>query len=164
MFLNKRWLKPRGTMPIRRRHRVGDFRRESALLTKRAELAKAVELIEQQFTARLESERERIAAEEAEKARLLWATGLESKSREVADYSASSKSATTSSPRLEPLKLSLAARTCACEPEHSGLDAPSHEGSGRCAKAGGIQERRTDCLCRVVPRGLSPAVTRRFRL
>jgi hypothetical protein len=60
-------------------------RRESALGAKRAELAKAVELIEQQFTTRLESERERIAAEEAEKARLLWATGLESKSQEVAD-------------------------------------------------------------------------------
>jgi hypothetical protein len=38
-------------------------RRESALGAKRAELAKAVELIEQQFTTRLESERERIAAE-----------------------------------------------------------------------------------------------------
>jgi hypothetical protein len=60
-------------------------RRESALGAKRAKLAKAVELIEQQFTTRLESERERIAAEEAEKARLLWATGLESKSQEVAD-------------------------------------------------------------------------------
>jgi hypothetical protein len=60
-------------------------RRESALGAKRTELAKAVELIEQQFTTRLETERERIAAEEAEKARLLLATGLESKSQEVAD-------------------------------------------------------------------------------
>jgi hypothetical protein len=60
-------------------------RRESALGAKRAELAKAVELIEQQFTTRLKTERESMAAEEAEKARLLWAAGLESKSQEVAD-------------------------------------------------------------------------------
>jgi hypothetical protein len=60
-------------------------RRESAIGAKRAELAKAVELIEQQFTTRLETERERIAAEEAEKARLRWATDLERKSQEVAD-------------------------------------------------------------------------------
>jgi hypothetical protein len=60
-------------------------RRESAIGAKRAELAKAVESIEQQLTTRLETERERIAAEEAEKARLLLATGLESKSQEVAD-------------------------------------------------------------------------------
>ena len=39
-------------------------RRESALGAKRAELAKAVEIIEQQFTTRLETERERIRAEE----------------------------------------------------------------------------------------------------
>jgi hypothetical protein len=60
-------------------------RRESGLGAKRAELAKAAELIEQHFTTRLETERERIAADEAEKARLSWATGLESKSLEVAD-------------------------------------------------------------------------------
>ena len=60
-------------------------RRESAIGAKRAELAKAVELIEQQFTTKLETERERIAAEEAEKARLWWATDLERKSQEVAD-------------------------------------------------------------------------------
>jgi hypothetical protein len=60
-------------------------RRESALGAKRAELAKAVELVEQQFTTRLETERERIAAEEATKAQLLSATDLESKSQEVAD-------------------------------------------------------------------------------
>ena len=41
--------------------------------------------IEHQFTTRLETERERIAAEEAEKARLWWATDLERKSQEVAD-------------------------------------------------------------------------------
>jgi len=60
-------------------------RRESAIRAQRAELTRAVESIEQQFTTRLETERERIAAEEAEKARLLLATGLESKSQEVAD-------------------------------------------------------------------------------
>jgi hypothetical protein len=60
-------------------------RRESAIGAKRAELAKAVESIEQQFTTRLETERERIAAEEAEKARRWWATDLERKSQEVAD-------------------------------------------------------------------------------
>jgi len=60
-------------------------RRESAIGAKRAELAKAVESIEQQFTTRLETERERIAAEEFEKARLWWATDLERKSQEVAD-------------------------------------------------------------------------------
>ena len=60
-------------------------RRESAIRAQRAELTRAVESIEQQFTTRLETERERIAAEEAEKARLLFATGLESKSQEVAD-------------------------------------------------------------------------------
>ena len=60
-------------------------RRESAIEAKRAELAKAVESIEQQFTTKLETERERIAAEEAEKARLRWATDLERKSQEVAD-------------------------------------------------------------------------------
>ena len=60
-------------------------RRESALGAKRAELAKAVEIIEQQFTTRLETERKSIAAEEAEKARVSWATSLESKSKEIAD-------------------------------------------------------------------------------
>ena len=44
-----------------------------------------MELIEHQFTTRLETERERIAAEEAEKARVWWATDVESKSQEVAD-------------------------------------------------------------------------------
>ena len=60
-------------------------RRESAIGAKRAELAKAVKSIEQQFTTKLETERERIAAEEAEKAQLWWATDLERKSQEVAD-------------------------------------------------------------------------------
>jgi hypothetical protein len=60
-------------------------RRENAIEAKRVELAKAVESIEQQFTTRLETERERIAAEEAEKARLRWATNLERKSQVVAD-------------------------------------------------------------------------------
>jgi len=60
-------------------------RRENAIRTQRAELAKAVESAEQQLTARLKTERERIAAEEATKAQLLLATDLKSKSQEVAD-------------------------------------------------------------------------------
>jgi len=60
-------------------------RRESAIRAQRAELSRAVESIEQQFATRLKTERERIAAEEAARARLLLATDLESKSKEVAD-------------------------------------------------------------------------------
>ena len=60
-------------------------RRESAIRAQRAELASAVESIEQQFTTRLKTERERIAAEEARKAQLLSATDLESRSQEIAD-------------------------------------------------------------------------------
>jgi hypothetical protein len=55
-------------------------RRESAIQSQRAELARAVELAEQQLTTRLKTERE-IAAEEAKKAQL---SELESKSQEVA--------------------------------------------------------------------------------
>jgi hypothetical protein len=55
-------------------------RRESAIQSQRAELARAVELAEQQLTTRLITERE-IAAEEAKKAQL---SELESKSQEVA--------------------------------------------------------------------------------
>ena len=60
-------------------------KRESAISAQRAELARAVESIEQQFTTRLKTERERIAAEEATKARLLSVTDLESRSQEIAD-------------------------------------------------------------------------------
>ena len=60
-------------------------RREGAIRAQRAELARAVESIEQQVTTRFKTEREMIAAEEAKKARLLLATDLESKSQEVAD-------------------------------------------------------------------------------
>ena len=59
-------------------------RRESAIHAQRAELARAVEAIEQQVITRLKTEREKIAAEEA-KARLLQATDLESKAQEVAN-------------------------------------------------------------------------------
>jgi hypothetical protein len=55
-------------------------RRESVIAVQRAELARAVELAEQQLTTRLITERE-IAAEEAKKAQL---SELESKSQEVA--------------------------------------------------------------------------------
>ena len=60
-------------------------RRESAIRAQRAELARAVKSIEQQFTTKLKTERERIAAEEATKAQLLLATDLESRSQEIAD-------------------------------------------------------------------------------
>src|SRR6476619_8561351 len=55
-------------------------RRESAIAAQRAELARAVEAIEQQVTSRLKIERE-IAAEEAKKAQL---SELESKIDQVA--------------------------------------------------------------------------------
>ena len=55
-------------------------RRESAIQSQRAELARAVELAEQQLTTRLKTERA-IAAEEGKKAQL---SELESKSQEVA--------------------------------------------------------------------------------
>jgi hypothetical protein len=55
-------------------------RRESAIQSQRAELARAVELAEQQLTTRLKTERA-IAAEEAKKAQL---SELGSKSLEVA--------------------------------------------------------------------------------
>ena len=55
-------------------------RRESAIAAQRAELARAVEAIEQQVTSRLKIERE-IAAEEAKKAQL---SELESKTDQVA--------------------------------------------------------------------------------
>jgi len=58
---------------------------KNALSEQRAELAKASESIEQQITARLTAEHERIAAEETKKARLLVAADLERKSQEVAD-------------------------------------------------------------------------------
>ena len=55
-------------------------RRESAIQSQRAELARAVELAEQQLTTKLKTERA-IAAEEGKKAQL---SELESKSQEVA--------------------------------------------------------------------------------
>ena len=58
---------------------------KSALSEQRAELTKASESIEQQVTARLTAEHEKIAAEETKKARLLVAADLERKSQEVAD-------------------------------------------------------------------------------
>jgi hypothetical protein len=60
-------------------------RRESAIRAQRAELARAVEAAERRLTTGLKNERERIAAEEATKAKFLSATDLESKSQEVAD-------------------------------------------------------------------------------
>jgi hypothetical protein len=59
--------------------------REAAIRTQQADLAKAKESIDEQVTAKLKPERDRIAAEEAKKARLLLETDLEQKAKEVED-------------------------------------------------------------------------------
>ncbi len=60
-------------------------KREAALTEQKADLAKAKEAIDQQVEAKVNSERERIAAEEAKKARLLLATDLEQKAKDLED-------------------------------------------------------------------------------
>ncbi len=60
-------------------------KREEALREQRAALEKAKASIDDQVEARVKSGRERIAAEEAKKARLALATDLDQKAREVAD-------------------------------------------------------------------------------
>ncbi len=59
--------------------------REAAIRKQQADLAKAQESIDEQVAAKLKPERDRIAAEEAKKARALLATDLEQKSKEVED-------------------------------------------------------------------------------
>ena len=59
-------------------------RRESAIRAQRAELARAVESIEQQFTTRLKTERERLRQRRPRRHNFS-ATDLESKSQEIAD-------------------------------------------------------------------------------
>jgi len=59
--------------------------REAAIRRQQADLAKAQESIDEQVAAKLKPERDRIAAEEARKARLLLATDLEQKSKELED-------------------------------------------------------------------------------
>jgi hypothetical protein len=59
--------------------------REAAIRRQQADLTKARESIDEQVTAKLKPERDRIAAEEAKKARLLLATDLEQKAKELED-------------------------------------------------------------------------------
>ena len=59
--------------------------REAAVRQQQADLAKAQESIDEQVAAKLKPERDRIAAEEAKKARLLLATDLEQKSKQLED-------------------------------------------------------------------------------
>ncbi|MBX3442151.1 MAG: DUF2130 domain-containing protein [Planctomyces sp.] len=60
-------------------------KREAAVRAQQADLAKARESIDEQIAERLKSERAAIAAEEAKRARVLLATDLESKAKELAD-------------------------------------------------------------------------------
>lgn len=59
--------------------------REAAIRKQQADLTKAQESIDEQVAAKLKPERDRIAAEEAKKARALLVTDLEQKSKEVED-------------------------------------------------------------------------------
>jgi len=59
--------------------------REAAIRTQQADLAKAQESIDEQVAAKLKPERDRIAAEEAKKARLLLETDLDQKSQQLED-------------------------------------------------------------------------------
>src|ERR1700685_4623040 len=58
--------------------------REAAVRNQLAELATARESFDEQVTARLNSEREKIAAEEAVKARLVLSNDIDQKTRELA--------------------------------------------------------------------------------
>lgn len=60
-------------------------KRESAIREQQADLAKARESIDEQVISRLKPEREKIVAEESKRARLMMATDLEQKAKEVAD-------------------------------------------------------------------------------
>jgi hypothetical protein len=59
--------------------------REAAIRKQQADLIKAQESIEEQVAAKIKPERDRIVAEEAKKARLLLATDLEQKSKQLED-------------------------------------------------------------------------------
>lgn len=59
--------------------------REEAIREQQVELARGKESIDEQVAAKLKPEREKIAEEEAKKARLILGTDLEQKNREVAD-------------------------------------------------------------------------------
>jgi hypothetical protein len=60
-------------------------KREAAIREQEANLSKAKETIDEQVASKLKSEREKIAVEEANKARLILAADLEQKVKEVAD-------------------------------------------------------------------------------
>jgi len=59
--------------------------REAAIREQQAEITKAQDSIDEQVTAKLKTGWEKIAAEEAKKARLILATDLEQKAQEVMD-------------------------------------------------------------------------------
>jgi hypothetical protein len=59
--------------------------REAAIREQQAEITKAQEFIDEKVTTQLKTEREKIAAEEAKKARLILGTDLEQKAQEVID-------------------------------------------------------------------------------
>jgi hypothetical protein len=60
-------------------------KREVLIRVQQTEIAKAQESIDEQIAAKLKIERERIAASEAQKARLICAADIEQKTREIAD-------------------------------------------------------------------------------
>jgi len=60
-------------------------KREALIREQQTDITKAQESIDEQITARLKIERERIAVEEAKKARLVLAADLEQKTKEVSD-------------------------------------------------------------------------------
>lgn len=59
--------------------------REAAIREQQAEITKARDSLDERVTAKLKTERENIAAEEAKKARLILATDLEQKAKEIID-------------------------------------------------------------------------------
>ena len=63
-------------------------KREAALTEQKADLEKAKDAIDQQVEAKVNAERERIAAQEAKKARLLLAIDLEQKAKDLSDLQA----------------------------------------------------------------------------
>jgi hypothetical protein len=60
-------------------------KREAAISDQKAAIEKAREAIDEQVSQRLKSEREKIVAEEAKKARLILGTDIEGKAKEIAD-------------------------------------------------------------------------------
>jgi hypothetical protein len=67
-------------------HKEADVaNREAAIRDQQAEIAKAQDSIDEKVTEKLKTEREKISADEAKKARLLIGADLEQKAQEVAD-------------------------------------------------------------------------------